>query len=161
MKRIRLLLILAGAAALMAAVSCKKQSGPSLTIGLSVDVTDVTAVNAVMDIAGEGDTPTLVRMVSPVPQADVLEEIGSLDNAEAVRNYISSNGVAIDLPYHAVLRDLNPETAYFTGVVAFDANMDIFGYATATFTTKDLASLAEDALGDPSDAGSLTENVLE
>lgn len=161
MKKIRLFLTLASIAALMSAVACNKQSASGPSIDLSIKVTNVTAINAVMDVTGEGEEPALVRLVAPVHEAEVLETVGSLDNADAVKNYISSNGEAIDLPYNAILQDLDPETAYFAGVIAYNSNMDIMGYATSTFTTRDLASLAEDAVGDPSDAGSLDENELK
>ena len=47
------------------------------------------------------------------------------------------------------------------GVAAYDSEMNVYGYSTTTFTTLDLSSITDDALGDPSDAGSLTENELE
>ena len=181
MKTLRLITILAGVLFVVALSSCRKdqtqpglsidmsievtdmkdQTQPGLSIDMSIEVTDISAINAMLKISGEGDEPALIRMVSAVPEAEVIETVGSLDNSEAVKSYISGNGDAISLPYSAVLKDLNPETAYFIGVTAYDSDMNVYGYATTTFTTLDLSSITDDALGDPSDAGSLTENELE
>ena len=162
MKTLRLITILAGVLSVVALSSCRKdQTQPGLSIDMSIEVTDISAINAMLKISGEGDEPALIRMVSAVPKAEVIEAVGSLDNSEAVKSYISGHGEAISLPYSAVLKDLNPETAYFIGVAAYDSEMNVYGYATTTFTTLDLSSITDDALGDPSDAGSLTENELE
>ena len=86
--------------------------------------------------------------------------MGSLTDEAKVKEHIKSNGVAIELPYKALLKDLNTETTYVVGVVAFDENMDAFGCRVETFTTLDMSSLTDRAVGDPSGVGNLTENVL-
>ena len=126
MKTLRLITILAGVLSVVVLSSCRKaQSQPGLSIDMSIEVTDISAINAMLKISGEGDEPALIRMVSAVPEAEVMETVGSLDNSEAVKSYISGNGDAISLPYSAVLKDLSPETAYFIGVAAYDSEMNV------------------------------------
>ncbi len=144
----------------LAFVSCKKKEQPKLLMDFTIEITDVTAINARLAIDGKGSAPSLVRYMAPVPKTEMSAEI-NMDDAEAVKGFISQNGVAINLPYSSLLRDLTPETAYVVGVIAFDAQMDAYSYKTATFTMKDLASMFEDTVGDPSNAGNLTENVLK
>lgn len=144
----------------LAFISCKKKEQPKLSMDFTIEVTDVTAINARLAIDGKGDAPALVRYMAPIPEAEISAEI-SMDDAEAVKSFVSRNGVAIDLPYSSLLLDLTPETTYVVGVVAFDARMNAYSYKTATFTMKDLASMFEDTVGDPSDAGNLTENILK
>ena len=126
-------------------------------------MTDISAINAMLKISGEGDEPALIRMVSAVPEAEVMETVGSLDNSEAVKSYISGNGDAISLPYSAVLKDLSPETAYFIGVAAYDSEMNVYGYSTTTFTTLDLSSITVNMKGtlDVLPVGALPPNPAE
>lgn len=144
----------------LAFVSCKKSDKVSLSTNFTVEVTDITAINARLAIGATGDKPALVRYMAPVPEADVKAEI-NIDDAKALKAYISRNGSAIELPYSAVLLDLTPETTYVVGVIAIDAQMNVYAYKTASFTMKDLASQFENTLGDPSNAGELTENTLK
>lgn len=144
----------------LALVSCKKKEQPQRSMVFTIDVTDVTAINARLAIDGKGDAPSLVRYMAPVPESEMLSEIDMAD-AKAVKAYLSRNGEAITLPYSDLLQNLAPEMTYVVGVVAFDADMDAYSYKTATFTMKDLASMFEETVGDPSNAGNLTENVLK
>ena len=144
----------------LAFISCKKKEQPKPTMDLTIEVTDVTAINARLAIDGTGDTPSLVRYMAPGLAEDMYAAIDTAD-VEAVKGYISQNGVAIDLPYTEVLTELTPEATYVVGVIAFDEQMNAFGYDVETFTMKDLASMFEETLGDPSNAGNLTENILK
>ena len=111
MKPLRLITILAGVLSVVALSSCRKdRTQPGLSIDISIEVTDISAINAMLKISGEGDEPALIRMVSAVPESEVIETVGTLDNPDAVKSYISGHGEAISLPYSAVLKDLNPET---------------------------------------------------
>ena len=103
----------------------------------------------------------LIRYLAPVQESVVLESVPNLDDSEAMKTYIARNGEAIKVPYNALLKDLQPETVYVVGAVAYDDKMTAVGYKMATFTTLDMASMFEDSLGDPSDAGSLTENIIK
>ena len=78
-----------------------------------------------------------------------------------MKAYVSKNGQAIDLPYSIVLLDLAAETTYVVGVVAVNEKMELYDYSVETFTTKDLASMFDNVLGDPSNSGELTENTLK
>lgn len=123
-------------------------------------MTDITAINARLAIDATGDKPSLVRYMAPVPEAEVKAAI-SMDDAEALKAYISKNGTAIELPYSSVLTELTPEMTYLVGIIAIDEQMNVYQYKTATFTMKDLASQFENTLGDPSNAGELTENIIK
>lgn len=144
----------------LASVACKKSDKAALSTDFSVEVTDVTAINARLAIDATGDQPYLVRYMAPVPEADVKAEI-NMDDAAALKTFISQNGAAIELPYSSVLLDLTPETTYVVGVIAIDSQMNVYACKTANFTMKDLASQFENTLGDPSNAGELTENTLK
>lgn len=159
MKTLKLIAMLVGAVALLTVSSCKKQEAPK-TIEFTFQVTDVTAINAKLTIDATGTTPALVRYLAPVPETDVIAVTGSLDNVDKIRGFISENGSAINLPFSTLLKDLNTETKYVIGVVAFDENMDAFGHRVETFTTLDMSSLTDRAVGEPSGAGNLVENVL-
>ena len=159
MKTLKLFGAMLFAICCMGVSSCKKQEA-SLKIDFKIDVTEIKAINARLEITASGDKPSLVRYLAPTPEADVLAAVGSLDNASAVKSFISKNGSAIRLPYKVVLMDLTPEQRFVVGVVAYDSDMNAFGYSTQVFTTLDLASLAENPLGDSSNVGSMTENIL-
>ncbi len=153
-------LIMLGCCISLALASCKKNNDTTLSTELSIAVTDITAINARLAIESTGDVPSLVRYMEPIPEADVVSGVDTT-NTEALKDFISKNGAAIELPYSAVLLDLAPETKYVVGVVAIDADMNMYAYKTETFTMKDLASMFENTLGDPSNAGELTENTLK
>lgn len=162
MKIIKFFIIVSVVVGALLATSCKKAGEPvKLSYDFTIDVTDVTAVNALLSLSGSGDEPALVRYMAPVLESEVLQNVGSMDNEQSLKEYVSRNGSAIKLPYSGVLKDLNPETSYVVGVVAYDANMDAYSFETTTFTTKDMASMTDTSVGDPSDAGHLTENVLQ
>ena len=145
---------------LLAFSSCKKSSGPKLSTDFSIEITDITAVNARLAIDAIGDNPSLIRYMAPIPEDHVKSEV-NMTNESAMKSFISKNGSAIQLPYSAILQDLAPETTYVVGVIAIDAQMNIYSYKTASFTMKDLASQFENTLGNPSNAGDLTENTLQ
>lgn len=140
--------------------SCKKSSGPELSTDFSIEVADITAVNARLSIDATGDQPSLVRYMAPKPEDQVKSEINMADES-AMKSFISKNGIAIQLPYSAILQNLAPETTYVVGVIAIDEQMNVYSYKTATFTMKDLASQFENTLGNPSNAGELTENIIK
>ncbi len=157
MKNIKLFAILAAICSFMAVSSCEKKGSETASIEFTIEVTNVAAVTAELSIDGKGTAPALVRYLAPVSKADFLAEVANPDDEAAVKNYISKVGTAIALPYTQVLKDLNVGTEYIIGVVAYDANMNIYGYATSSFTTKEM----DDRLvGDQSEAGNLTENIL-
>ena len=143
----------------MSIISCKK-APVALSIDLTMEVTKVKAINAMLEIKATGDTPSLVRYMGPTPEAEVLDAVGSLDNESAVKSFISKNGIAIKLPYSIALMNLEPEQKYVVGVVVYDSHMNAFGYATQVFTTLDLESMTDNALGDSSNVGNMTENIL-
>ena len=157
MKLLKILALAAGA--LMIVASCTKPSEQK-EFKFTIGVTEITAVNAVLDINGEGDAPSLVRYLAPVPVDELLQSVTSLEDVAAVKAYVSKNGKAVNLPYHAILKGLNTETSYLVGAVAYDADMNDIGFKAVTFSTKDMASLTDSAVGEPSGAGSLTENIL-
>lgn len=144
----------------LAFLACGKTDKPTLSTEFTVEVTDITAINARLAIDATGDKPSLVRYMAPVPEAEVKAAI-SMDDAEALKAYISKNGTAIELPYSSVLTELTPEMTYLVGIIAIDEQMNVYQYKTATFTMKDLASQFENTLGDPSNAGELTENIIK
>ena len=144
----------------LAFLACGKTDKPTLSTEFTVEVTDITAINARLAIDATGDKPSLVRYMAPVPEAEVKAAI-SMDDAEALKAYISENGTAIELPYSSVLTELTPEMTYLVGIIAIDEQMNVYQYKTATFTMKDLASQFENTLGDPSSAGELTENIIK
>lgn len=160
MKKIKLLTIIAAVFSVLAVSSCKKTPVADKSVELSMKVTDVKAINAKIEISADGEA-ALIRYLAPVQESVVLESVPNLDDSEAMKTYIARNGEAIKVPYNALLKDLQPETVYVVGTVAYDDKMTAVGYKMATFTTLDMASMFEDSLGDPSDAGSLTENIIK
>lgn len=153
-------LILTCSILLFCVISCKKQPAASVTADFSIEVTNVTAINARLQIDCKGNVPALVRYMAPVPEATVASEVNMKD-AQAMRAYVSKNGEAITLPYSSVLLDLTPEMTYVVGVVAINENMEVYDCLVETFTMKDLASMFENTLGDPSNAGNLSGNTLK
>lgn len=157
MKIIKLFAILAAVVSVMTVSSCEKKGADPVSIDFTIELTNVAAVTAELSIDGKGTTPALVRYLAPIPMAEFLEAVVKIEDEAAVKNYISKNGAAILLPYIQVLKDLNVGTEYVVGVVAYDENMKIYGYKTASFTTK---AMDDRLVGDQSEAGSLTENIL-
>ena len=158
MKTIKFLAIIATVCSLMGLSSCNKPSGDDSqneASAIKIEVSNIRAVLAVVDITL--DKPAeLVRFLAPMPKAEFDAAVNAAD-AEAVKLYISQNGEGIECPFNKVLTGLTNGTEYVVGVVAYDANMNIFAYQTAAFTT-----LVEDdrVVGDDSSAGSLKENTL-
>jgi hypothetical protein len=158
MKTIKFLAMIAALCSLMGLSSCNKPSSDDpqdQASAFTIEVSNIRAVLAVVDITL--DKPAeLVRFLAPMPKADFDAAVNASD-AEAVKSYISQNGEAIECPFNKALTNLTNGTEYVIGVVAYDVNMNIFSYKTATFTT-----LVEDdrVVGDESSAGSLKENTL-
>lgn len=145
---------------LLGMASCNKPTAAPETAGFSIEVSNVTAINARLQIDCSGKTPALVRYMAPIPEATVSAEV-NINDAQAMKAYVSKNGQAIDLPYSTVLLDLAAETTYVVGVVAVNEKLELYDYSVETFTTKDLASMFDNVLGDPSNSGELTENTLK
>ena len=145
---------------LLGMVSCNKQQAAQEKAGFSIEVTNVTAINAKVQIDCKEKTPALVRYMAPVPQEIVAAEV-DMNNSDAMASYVSKNGQAVEIPFSTVLIDLASETTYVLGVVAVNENMELYDCLVETFTTKDLASMFEEVLGDPSNAGNLSGNTLK
>ena len=96
---------------LLGMVSCNKQQAAQEMAGFSIEVTNVTAINARLQIDCSGTTPALVRYMAPIPEATVSAEV-NINDAQAMKAYVSKNGQAIDLPYSIVLLDLAAETTH-------------------------------------------------
>ena len=161
MKHLKLFVFLAAALSVMMLSSCKKQSEPTVSAKLSVEITDIKDVSAKLSIICEKGDPTLVRYLAPTLKSDVIAAAGSMGNKAAVETFITRNGNAVTLPYNVLLKDLMPETEYVVGVVAFNSSMKVIASEVKEFTTLDMNSMFEESLGDPSGAGDLTENIIK
>lgn len=158
MKNIKLLAIVVAFCSLMSISSCNKPGAEGTgepESPFTIEVSNIRAVLAMVDITLDQEAE-LVRFLAPMTKADFDAAVNSSD-VEAVKTYISQNGEPIACPFNKVLKDLTKGTEYIIGVVAYDVDMNIFAYKTATFTT-----LVDDdrVVGDESSAGSLTENKL-
>lgn len=153
-------LITACSILLLCMVSCNKPGAVQEKADFSIEVSNVTAINARLQIDCKGTVPALVRYMAPKPEATVSSEV-NVNDPQALRTYVSKNGEAITLPYSSVLLDLTPEMTYVVGVVAINENMEVYDCLVETFTMKDLASMFEETLGDPSNAGNLSGNKLK
>ena len=149
-------MILLAVAALLP-LSCKKeQKGEKASI--QIEVSDISTLNAVVNLNCKGPKPALVRITQAVSLEEFIGEVGSLENEEGIVNYVKTNGFAISLPYSNAVKDLSPSTDYIVGAVSFDSNMDLLSWAVKEFRTEDLGS---STVGDASGAGSLGDNELE
>ena len=153
-------LITACSLLLLGMMSCKKTEAEPEKADFTVEVSNVTAINARLQIDCKGNVPSLVRYMAPTPKETVASEV-DMNDPQALKAYLSKSGEAIILPYSSVLLDLVPEMTYVVGVVAINENMEVYDYHTETFTMKDLASMFENTLGDPSNAGNLSGNTLK
>lgn len=161
MKSIKFFTIIAAVFSVLAVSSCKKAPAATKSVEVSIEVTDVKAINARIQIGIKGSDAALVRYLAPTQESVVLESVPNLEDEAAMKAYIGRNGEAVSLPYSTLLKDLLPETDYVVGVVVYDAKMTAIGYKMVQFTTRDMASMFEDCLGDPSDVGNLTENIIK
>lgn len=151
------LMILLAAAALLP-LSCKEKTGPDRDpASIQIEVTDISTRNASVNISFKGPEPTLVRLTDPVLKADYLEAVGSGQAESAVINYIKTTGYAVNVPYTNAMTDLFPSQDYVIGAISFDGNLDMQDWKICEFRTADLGSAT---VGDPSGAGSLTDNQL-
>ena len=153
-------LITACSILLLGMISCNKQEAAQEKADFTIEVSNVTAINARLQIDCKGNVPALVRYMAPKPEATVSSEV-NMNDTQALKAYVSKNGEAITLPYSSVLLDLTPETTYVVGVVAINENMEVYDCHVEKFTMKDLASMFENTLGDPSNAGNLSGNTLK
>lgn len=157
MKTIKLLAVISAFFSLMSLTSCEKkpstQNGPASAF--TIEVSNIRAVLAVVDITLDKEAE-LVRFLAPMPKADFEAAVNSSD-VNAVKEFISQNGEAIECPFNKIMKDLTNGTEYIVGVVAYDVDMNIFSYATTTFTTLETD---DRVVGDESSAGDLTQNQL-
>lgn len=153
-------LITACSILLLSMMSCNKQEAAQEKADFTIEVSNVTAINARLQIDCAGTAPALVRYMAPTPKETVASAV-NMDDQEALKAYVSKNGEAITVPFSTVLLDLTPEMTYVVGVVAISEDMEVYECLTETFTMKDLASMFENVLGDPSNAGNLSGNTLK
>lgn len=156
MKTIKLLAVIAAFCSLMSLSSCGKPSTPATPASaFTIEVSNIRAALAVVDITIDKEAE-LIRFLAPMPKADFDAAVNSKDE-KAVKDFISQNGEAIECPFNKILKDLVNGTEYIIGVVAYDVDMNMFSYQTATFTTLETD---DRVVGDESSAGDLTENKL-
>ena len=156
MRTIKLFAIVAAFCSLMSISSCSKSSQEAPAIEFSIEVSNIRAVLAVVDINLD-QKAELVRFLAPMTKADFEAAVGNPNDGAAVKNYISQNGEPIALPFQKVLTNLQNGTEYVIGVVAYDADMNMFAFKTVTFSTLETD---DRVVGDPSAPGNLTENIL-
>lgn len=134
-------------------ISCGKKPHDEPTV-VTVDVSAITATGAQIDIAFTGPKPSLCRFIGATSTETVLAAVPSLDNQEQLAKYFTDNGTAVSLPYSATASQLEPFSNYVTGVVCYDADMNMICVAY-----KDFQTLAPDnAIGDDDGAGSVNDN---
>ena len=151
------LLILFVATALLP-LSCKEKPGPDQgPASIRIEVTDISTRNASLNISCTGPAPALVRMTDPVLKADYLEAVGSGQDESVVIKYIKTTGYAVSVPFTGAMTDLFPSQDYVIGAISFDGNLDMSDWKIFEFRTAELGSAT---VGDPSGAGSLTDNQL-
>ena len=151
------LMILLAAAALLP-LSCKEKPGPDQgPASILIEVSDISTRNASVSISCTGPAPTLVRMTDPVLKADYLEAVGIGQDENTVIKYIKTTGYAVSVPFTSAMTDLYPSQDYVIGAISFDGNLDMQDWKIYEFRTADLGSAT---VGDPSGAGSLTDNQL-
>ena len=156
MRTIKFLTIIAAFCSLMSLSSCSKPDDGAQAATFEIEVSNIRATLAVVDINLEKKAE-LVRFLNPMPKAEFEAAVGNTSDAATVKSFISENGEPIDLPFNKILTPLEKGTEYVIGVVAYDANMNLFAYKTVTFSTLE----SDDrVVGDPSAPGSLTENIL-
>lgn len=156
MKR-TLILLAAVSAMLVLPWACKKPDAPKDPTVLTLTVENVAIQTATVNLTSEGENPSLVRLLEPVPVEAVLAETGSLEDGEAVRTFLIRNGVAAVLPYSSAAKGLDPSTEYLVGAVSFDSKMEPTDWKIVRFTTLDAGSIV---IGGGSGAGSVKQNEL-
>ena len=169
MKTLKLFVVFAVTASLLAFASCGKDSAtgqepdnspviPEYPVKYTITVDDVKLNYAKIGIVITGDEESageseVVRYV--VAKAS---EVGDLKDFEAAQTYITRNGEPIGLPYLKIQQGLEENTDYVVGIVSYDADMNINGYMVELFKTKSMDDLP--SVGDESGAGDLTINPL-
>ena len=128
----KILLLTAALATLLLPYSCEKQpkTPKEDPVEFTVEISDIAIQTASVSVSATG-SPTLVRMVDAIRLSDVQAALGSLEDEEAAD--------------------------YFIGVVAFNKDMDVVAFKTATFKTLEPGSIV---IGGGSGAGSVNENTL-
>ena len=149
MKMKRILIPFAASALLLS--GCQPPQ-PAESAGIHLEVTEIGTRTATVTVACTGPAPSLVRLTGAIP----AEEFPTGETAQP--DFIKTNGSAVTVPYSGALKDLIPAMDYVIGAISFDQNMDVLTWDTFSFRTEDLGT---DTIGDPSGAGTLTENQLE
>lgn len=144
----RILILLAAPLLLLACGKPKEDPKPEIQIA----VTEIGSRNATVTVKTAGPAPALVRLTDAI----LKEEFPS--DESTLPDFLKTNGSAVSVPYTSALKDLFPSTAYVIGAISFDGNMDVLTWNTVEFRTEDLGT---STIGDPSDAGTVTENELE
>ncbi len=132
-----------------ALTSCKKEQKEDPTV-VAVEVTEITATTATVNVSVTGAAPQMVRLTAPAP----VETLGfDIEDAAAVAEY-ASKGTAVSTPYSSKVTELAPATEYFTAAVAFDANFKVVSTASAVFST----AVPDNAIGDNAGAGEIVND---
>lgn len=152
MKKILLTGILALAVS-MIFVSCKKDPQEKEEKGIAIEVTDITATTATINVSCKGATPTLVRLTS-VADTETVEL--NVEDQQAVAKYATDNGEAISLPYSTKAEGLEGAVEYVVAAVAYDASMQLISAKAVKFIT----AAPDNAIGDESGAGEITARTL-
>lgn len=146
MKRFLVLSSIALLFGAFALTSCNKTQKEDPTEVL-IEVTDITATTATVNVAVTGAAPQMVRYIAPVS----VESLDFDPEDDAALSEYVSKGTAIGLPYVDKVTGLAPVTEYVTAAVAFDANFKIVCVEAFTFTT----ATPENAIGDEAGAGTI------
>lgn len=144
-------LILTSALALIvgtiASTSCTKPKEEATAV--KVEVTDITATTATVNISVSGKAAQMVRAIKPVS----VDAIGiNVEDLAAVSSYVGSNGTAVGIPYSSVETGLEAASDYVVAAVAFDENFQVVSTAVQVFSTQ----LPDNAAGDVAGAGEIT-----
>ena len=131
-------------------LSCGKPQEEGQPV-LDISVTEIGSRTATVNVSCQGPAPSLVRLTDAIRKEDFPT------NESTLPDFLKTNGSAVSVPYKSALKDLYPSTDYVVGAISFDKNMDVLVWATYEFRTTDLGTTT---VGDPSGAGSLTENKL-
>ena len=149
MKRFFVLTMLAMFLGTFALTSCKKEQKEDPT-EVVVDIADITAASATINVTVTGAAPQMVRFVAPVA-VEALDF--DIKDESAVAKY-ASKGSAVSTPYSSKATELAPASEYFTAAVAFDANFSVVSVSSKTFTTL----VPDNAIGDTAGAGEITND---
>lgn len=150
-------LILIVCAVQMMFMACQKNE-TAVKASIDVAVSEVSTQNANVSVTTEGPKPYLVRMTSPVLKEEFLSKVEAMTNETKIVAYANKYGVAVNVPYTSIVKDLNPDQDYVIAVISYNENLDAMAWDVVEFTTTPVGSVV---VGDASGAGSVTENELE